>query len=586
MRNVLKYTLPFLGSLLAAANVLAADVRMSLDKPVIGLLDRALLKIEFIDTTGEAVEIPPVEGLKINYLRKSTETRIVNMRSTSKVVHTYVVTPSKAGRYTIGPVTCRYKGGEKEVSAELQVVKPKDDREVQEISQILFSHIVTDRSSPFVHEPFNLQLKVYIRDDVQIDGSFSLRGGIPESGMDGDLKWEVTDQQREVRDGTIFEVYTLEATARTLTAGLFSFSPEVQVNVVVPRQNRRPYGLEDPFFGDLFGRQETRAIVLDCNTLEVDVRPVPTDHRPQSFSGGVGRFDFDVEVGPQQVNAGEPVTVRMRIRGEGNLHQITPPKIKADQGLKLYAARALPTENENEVLFEQVVIPSTETVTNIPMIAFSYFNTKTADFRTIERGPFPIQVAPRPQQAAQLIATVPGTVLQTTEVLGRDIIYLKPMPSRWIVAGETRWYALRRFLLLLPLPALALAAAAAVRFRRGRLSANVALSRRQQAPKAARRRIQRAEQALRENRIDDFYEALWGALADYFGHRLNLAPGEVTLAAILGRLPGDTEAIETLFSTIEQRRYGRASQADGTPEMKALLRQLSDTLRTCERMKL
>jgi len=585
IRN-LRFLFPAIGSFLLVASALAADVRMSVEPQLIGLLDRAVLKIEFINTKGDAVDIPEVEGLRIQYQGQSSETRIVNMKRTSKVIHNYLITPSRVGDFTIGPVTCKYKGGQKEVSTQLRVIKPEDDKEAQQISEIMFSRIATGREKPYVHEPFDLNLKVYIRDGVQIDGNFSLRGGMPESGMEGELEWEVTNKVREKRNGITFNVYTLNTRAKTLTAGTFTFSPEVQLNVVIPRQNRRPYGFDDPFFGDFFGRQETRPIVLDCNTLEVAVLPVPTERRPDSFTGGVGAFDFDVGVGPTQVKAGEPITIKMRVSGRGNINQITPPEIEANHNLKLYEVRTLPSQNPNEVLFEQVVIPTSDSITNIPAIAFSYFNTKTADFRTITKGPFPISVEARSQQAAQIIATVPSSIQQETQILGRDIVYLKSIPRKWKIIGDTPWHQTRLFHILLALPALLLAIVAGITARRNRLASNVALARRQKAPKAARRNVQLAEQALRKGNNAAFYEAAWNALTDYFGHRLNLAPGEVTLQTVLSRMPKEAEALETLFNTIEQRRYGLHSGDGSKKEMKALLQQLAAMLRKCERMKL
>jgi len=457
MRN-LKFLVPMIGSLLLAANTFAADVRMSVERQQISLLDRTVLRIEFIDTKGDAVDIPEVDGLRIQYQGQSSETRIVNFKSSSKVIHKYLVTPTKVGDYTIGPVTCTYRGGQKEVSAQLRVIKPEDDQEAQQISEIMFSRITTDRSAPYVHEPFGLDVKVYIRDGVQIDGNFSLRGGIPESGMEGDLQWEVTGRDREERNGTIFNVYTLRTTAKTLTAGTFSFRPEVQVNVIIPRQKRRSYGFDDPFFGDFLGRQEARSIVLDCNTLKVAVQPVPTQLRPESFTGGVGVFDFDVEVGPARVKAGEPITVKMRIAGKGNINQITPPTLEENHDLKLYEVRSLQTKNPGEVRFEQVVIPTSDSVTEIPAISFSYFNTKTADFRTISKGPFPVTVESVPQQAAQVIATIPSAFRQETEILGRDIVYLKPQPKVWKAARDIAGYRTTPFYIALTFPSIFLLA--------------------------------------------------------------------------------------------------------------------------------
>ena len=576
-----------MGCFLMAASAFAADVRMSVEPALISLLDRSTLKIEYIDAKGDAIDIPEVDGLKIEYRGPQTQYQFVNGQSSSSVTHTYLVTPLKTGDYTIGPVTAEYKGGRKTLATKLRVIKPQDDPEAQQISQIMFSKISTDRENPYVHEPFNLELKVYIRDGAQIDGQFGIRGGMPESGLDGELQWEVADRKREDRNGTIFTVYTLRTTAKALTAGTFSFRPEVQLNVVIPRQQRRSWGFDDPFFGDFFGRQETRPIALDCNRLDVKVLPVPMKDRPVSYTGGVGELGFDVSVGPTQVKAGEPVTLKMRIYGTGNLEKIIPPGITDHHDIKLYDARTVPTQMPNEVCFEQVLIPKSDSVREIPAISFSYFNTKTDDFRTITRGPFPITVEDAPQNAAQVIATVPSTIQQKTKILGRDIAYLKPRPPAWRMNGAEVWYRTTPSRILLALPLVLLIALSIVVARKNALDNNVALARRQKAPKTARRNIQLAKQALHRKDEAAFHQAMWDALAEYFGHRLNLAPGEITLHTVLARIPGETAALEHLFNVIEQRRYGIRSHGDNPrDEMKTLLRELSSILKQCERMKL
>ena len=573
--------------LLLVANAYAADVRMSVEPALISLLDRAVLKIEYLDAKGAAIDIPEVEGIRIEYRGPQTQYKFVNGQSSSSVTHTYLVTPLKTGDYTIGPVTADFKGGRKTLTTKLRVIKPQDDPEAQQISQIMFSEISTDRDTPYIHEPFNLELKVYIRDGAQIDGQFGIRGGMPESGLDGELKWEVVDRKREDRNGTIFTLYTLRTTAKALTAGTFTFRPEVQLNVVIPRQQRRSWGFDDPFFGDFFGRQETRPFALDCNRLDVEVLPVPMEGRPASYTGGVGELDFDVSVGPKSVKAGEPVTLKMRIHGQGNLEKIIPPGITDHHDIKLYDARTVPTQTPNEVRFDQVIIPKSDSVKDIPAISFSYFNTKTADFRTITRGPFPITVESAPQNAAQVIATVPSTIQQETKVLGRDIAYLKPRPGEWRMKDDETGYRTTPFRILLALPLVLLIGLSIFVARKNALDNNVALARRQKAPKAARRNIQLAKRALHTKDEAAFHQAMWDALAEYFGHRLNLAPGEINCQTVLARIPGESAALEHLFNTIEQRRYGiQSREGDPRDEMKVLLRELSSVFKQCERMKL
>ncbi|MEA2068671.1 MAG: hypothetical protein U9P12_05680, partial [Verrucomicrobiota bacterium] len=209
------------------------------------------------------------------------------------------------------------------------------------------------------------------------------------------------------------------------------------------------------------------------------------------------------------------------------------------------------------------------------------------DFRTITQGPFPVTIEAVPKQTAQVIATMPSTIQQETKILGRDIVYLKPFPKVWKNESDVAWHNTSLLKILLALPALLLAVVALATARRNTLANNVALARRQKAPRAARKHVQRAEQAMRNRDGAAFHEALWDALADYFGHRLNLAPGEVTLQAVLSRMPKENEAIEALFRTIEQRRYGiQPEENSPRDEMKKLLRQLTATLKQCERMKL
>ena len=582
----LRVLLPIMGSFLMTVAAWAADVTLTIEPQLISLLDTAVMKVEFSNLSGESVDLPNIDGLRIQYQGPQRSYNFVNGRSSSKVTHVYLIKPAKIGDFDIKPVIAKYKGGEKELAGKLRVIKKTDDKEAQELSELMYSRISSSRTGPYVHEPFDIELKVHVRDGIQQNGNFSIRGGIPEKGLDGELKWKIAARERKEIDGAIFNIYTLATTAKALTSGTFTFQPEVQLNVIIPRQRRRSYGFDDPFFGDPFGRQETRPYILECNALEVEVQPVPMAGRPDSFTGGVGILDFDVSVGPDKVKAGEPITVKMKISGRGNLSKITPPVITEDHNFKLYDARTVAADQPDEVRFEQVIIPKSDVVTNIPTIAFSYFNTKTSDFRTISHGPFPVEVEAVPQQTAQVVAPAPIIIQQETTVLGRDVVYLKSRPKTWITTDQVAWHRTNLFKMVVAAPALLLVIVGMGTARRNRLAGNVALARRQKAPRVARAHIQRAEQAMRKKDSHAFHEALWGALTEYFGHRLNLAPGEVSLQSVLDRVPREQDSLETLFNTIEQRRYAYGTDGEEKDEMKALLKQLTATLKKCERMKI
>ena len=121
---------------LVCLNAHAADVEMKLDRNIISLLDRVTLSVEFIDTKGDAIEFPVIDGLEIQYQGQSSETRIVNMQRTFKVIHRYLITPKQTGNFTIGPIQIDMAGGPRVLQAQLQVIEPKNDSETQQLSQL------------------------------------------------------------------------------------------------------------------------------------------------------------------------------------------------------------------------------------------------------------------------------------------------------------------------------------------------------------------------------------------------------------------------------------------------------------------
>jgi hypothetical protein len=606
MQNPLK-KLAHILPLLLSLSTWAADVQMTLNRNLISLLDRAVLKIEYINTDGPAVQLPKIDGLTFIYQGESSETRIVNWQQTTKKVHSYIVTPSKVGQYTIGPIEVNFKGGSKKLTAQLEVMSQENDAEAQAVSEYLFSRVTSTRAHPYVHEPFQLDLYVHVKDGVQVNwNSMKLVGGVPEAGIVGVPEWEVIGKEHKKIEEQLFTVMHLRATVKTITSGTLLFQPQIQLGMVIPRQQRRPFGFNDPFFNDFWGRQETHPLVLDCNPLPIEVKPIPTENRPDSFTGAIGQdFDFNVEVGPSHVTAGDPVTINMKIHGTGNITQVTPPPLPALSNLRQYEASILPTERPNEVHFEQVVLPRSDEITEIPAISFSYFNTETSDFRTITRGPFPIQVKPAPiaQTTHQVVTTETTDVTATnnnlfkpavateTQIIGRDIIYLKPAPKSWKKASELHWLSSPTGRSLIGAPPILLALLLLSVIRRDKMADDTAFARRKKAPKAARKGLKKAQHALARRDASAFYEAIWETLSTYFGNRLNLAPGEVTLKRLLERIdqPDSPEATQftTLFEQVDHRRYGiGASKEDDKKEMKELLNMLTQALKNAERMKL
>jgi hypothetical protein len=171
---------------------------------------------------------------------------------------------------------------------------------------------------------------------------------------------------------------------------------------------------------------------------------------------------------------------------------------------------------------------------------------------------------------------------------------LKPEPVVW---GLRPWSPLRPPVWFLALQLVPLAVAAALFIgarRRETLARDVARARREIAPEAPRPGLDSAGTALREGDAARFHEELWSALAAYFGHRLNLRPGEISGDAVTARLADagiDQRVVARLgeiFRLTEEARFAppaaRAASLSA-PErgrLAALLEELGLLLAACE----
>jgi hypothetical protein len=113
---------------------------------------------------------------------------------------------------------------------------------------------------------------------------------------------------------------------------------------------------------------------------------------------------------------------------------------------------------------------------------------------------------------------------------------------------------------------------------------NPAYQRRAKAWPEASRTLKTAEKALKGKDLSAATEALYQAIATYFGHRLNCPPGEVTHPRIIQAFSQERAALTELLNAIEHTRY-----SPSTPPQETIRTQIKTTqrlLQTCERIRL
>lgn len=570
-------------------SVFAQPVTLDIQPRVIRLNESATLKLQFTNLNpAQAPGIPELPDFAIHYTGQEQHFQFVNGNQERRLSFNYRLVPRATGTFTVGPFSMELQGVTHEIAAvEVQVLPPsggESESDGQTIDDLVFARLHVPRTDIYLQERFDVELHLYHR-GVNLDRGIQLQN-LPATGLNLEDFQEI-GSIREVVNQEIYEVRRFRMRGTAITAGTFSLEPMVRVNVLVRRERQR-----DPFFGDFdffFGRQEVQPLTVAARPVAVRILPLPVEDRPPEFNGAVGRFDMDMDIQPREVQAGDPVTLTLRITGQGNFENISMPALQFGDDFRRYDPKLIASGRDHKV-FEQVFIPRSDAIRELPAVRFSYFDPEAAAFRTIERGPYPLVVKPGAATAPMMVQAPGGMSPPDRGPLGIDILDVKRQPEALRVSHSPSQTSLDVPTHTLPL--LALVMLFLWQQRREAVNRDHTRRRRMQAPRSARKSLRRAETAL--NSADDgtFHQALWQALADYVGHRANLEPGEVSPALILqlcrkaGMNENQLQDLDTLMRECEEARFASSGAGDDPMRRKEQLQRTQDMLRTMEKVRL
>ncbi len=554
--------------------------------------------------------LPPINSFQVNIAGEKSSLSFGAGGRDSESTFFYQLIPLQTGKFKIGPFAYEIQGQTKVLpEIELTVVGPESSTAPgagqPNMSELLFADLTVGSTNVYNQQVFDIVLSIYSR-GLNFGNNISLMN-MPSGGLNLQPFQEMPST-REVVSNQLYDVRRFRCKAQALTAGTFTLAPALRIPLQVQRERqRRSDSIEDLFgrspFQDLFGAVQTQPVDITPKPLTVAVHPLPTENQPPLFSGAVGHFSFDVQVKPTDLNVGDPITVTMQISGEGNLENVAAPQVVSGDGFKVYEPKLITREiNEAQAsgrkVFEQVLIPRSDSVKELPVISFAYFDPIKAAYETASQGPFPLTLHSVSNAVAQVLQSSVNQPETRTLILGADIIYLKPAPQAWPSTSAGAWYKSRLFLVIQCVPLLTLLALFVRARRRDILEKDIAQARRHQAPRSARAAVRKAEQALSTGDRRQFFESVWEAMASYFGNRLNLSAGEVTGDAVLNALTAARansailETLRTLFGRCEQERFGHEAGAteplsnDDKKEGAGILSHLHNVLKQCERIRI
>ncbi len=531
----------------------------------------AVLTVTVIGTQrAEPPEVVVPEGLRGEYIGPRTLVEIVNGRTSSSIRFLYRLTPMKAGTFTVGPFTVRVGNSEYTAAAVTLTAAGQGEGggpdEADELAGAVSFSMEVKKDRAYVGEeiPVTVRLKsrVSLTDisyPILTATGFTVRRFAPHR------------EERELIEGSLYEVIEFDTAVYAGTAGELVLGPArstctMVVRRRIPRSLQGRGGLNDSLLRDAFAMPERRPLELASGSVTVSVRALPYKGRPADFDGAVGSYELEVDAVPLEVKAGEPLTVTMTVRGDGNIASVTLPQMASEVGFKAYEPQVRTNTVEwergapGERTFEQVLIPEDESVVALPRLSFSYFDPAEGEYRTVRGGAIPITVLPDEQDGGIRIVDVLVPAREPAEEsLGRDIVYIKGSPGGFRRAGA-RLYGNPAFLVSHAAAALVFLAVVTVGRRRRRLEEDVAYARLARAPRKAQSGLAHASKLLQQGQARDFYETVYQTVQELVGDLHNLAPGSVTRDGVCALVAGGLEEnlardLEALFDACDRVRF-------------------------------
>jgi hypothetical protein len=262
------------------------------------------------------------------------------------------------------------------------------------------------------------------------------------------------------------------------------------------------------------------------------------------------------------VTAGDPITLRLKVSGQGNFDRVTSPGLEASDDWKTYppSVRFEPSDKAGFAgvkTLEQAIVPLNPGLAQIPALKFSYFDPDQGQYVTHATTPIAIHVAPgsgEPSVAASPVAPSaamptpaarpPASELAPNQVeAGSFVSSLQPVLFQpWFIAVQG-------------VPVLALIIGFAAQRRRERLAHDPQQARNRAAQSHVREQLAAMDQALATNSAPAFFTAARQAVQEKLAQRWQLPSSQVTLAEINRRLNGDGEDLRTLFKVTDDVVY-------------------------------
>lgn len=556
---------------------------------------------------------PSFEGFDVIYgpsTSSQSSVQFINgsMSQSSSVTYTYVLMASQAGTFTVKPASITIDGKViRSNSATVKVLsngqggaaqpQPQQGGSGQSQPQQpttssgntsasssgdLFMTATASRTSVYEQEAILLTYKIFTTLNLtQLDGKLPTLDGFQIQEMPLPRNKEFKLEQHNGRNyrTVVWSQYVLFPQK---SGELVIPSITYEGVVVTPRRNIDPF---DAFFNGVSAMQETKRKIVTPK-LTIRVSPLPT--KPAGFSGAVGRFSVSSSVNTNEVNANDAITLKLLVKGSGNMKLIRTPEIAFPKDFESYDAKINDkfslTQNglSGTKEFEYLVVPRHAGTYTIPAAEFVYFDVDTKSYKTLTTEPYTIKVNKGKGGSVQTADY--SNSQQDVRQINQDIRHIK-LGDVTLVHGDHSLWCSQRQLLSYVLPILLFIVALIIGNKRIAANNDKVRVRGRKANKMALRRMKKAKKLLAERRQNEFYDEVLRAMLGYVADKLNIPQERLNKDNIQSELTANNvpqQHIDSFLKTMSDCEFARYAPGDANANMESVYSSAINTITQME----
>ena len=412
------------------------------------------------------------------------------------------------------------------------------------------------KSSPYLNEPITVVYKLYYKAPIRISDARETETPNYKDFWNQTIKIPQLKIKREIYKGQNYNVVEWrKVVLYPQKSGQLEISPlSLNLMLDVPTDKR-------DFFGNVIYDQTSQYI--STGMRRINVKDLPLNNMPPSFTGAVGQFEFDVIIDKSSLRATESFQAELKVKGKGNLKLFDLPNLLVPSSMELFEPQREESINTNlsgmsgSVTKLFTVIPRFQGSFPIEEVEFSYFDPQLETYKTLRSSRLTVDVFDGP--------TITGSSSNNTNIItpNNSFRFIKTK-SNLIKIDNSNFFESQLFYVLISSPfTMVIAFALLTAYNRTRKSSTKELRRSKE--KEINKMIDAANKSLNDK--DEFYNLIEKALLKTmllkFSINIENFNKEKIKSIIKGKGINEKEIskIIQLIENCESAKYSRSSNS-------------------------